>query len=515
MNSFTNIALTVALALGLSSVSAPVVLAASPCAETITFESIPKNTFVRDQFVGLGVRISGTGDLSGLVFSEGEGATGNYGNSPTQIVHVGQRGEPTTIQFVDPANPDQVIGASAVSILLGDGDPNSETFIITYFDVSGGVLRGPDEYTTESNGLRLSETSTTVGALIGSVQLELLPSSSSGVTFDDLEFSFPPSRLTICRQKIQLCFALDGSGGIGAADFDLEKDGIAARIQGTTVPKNGQIEVSVVQFPGGLEVPPTLINSQATADTLAISQSGGGTPMNEGIDDCSDAISGSPNFATAVTQVINLATNGAPSNAVATLAARDDAVAVGIDRLDAEAVGAGANVNFLATLVWPQPGEIVPSGGMPTGDTGFVLAVADFADFEEAIRVKIGTILGTGFPSIVINIDASRLDDDDTIPRLKIGHPITVPIFLNAGLYEATLINPSVHAEADFFAYDESPASPNPWRTRWFIWANNRLVRAIGGGPRFLVGAAGRHLRRPSTKPIRKPSVLSSRTTRR
>jgi hypothetical protein len=162
-------------------------------AETITFESISSGTFVRDQFQGLGIRVSGTGPFSGLVYSEGAFGTANYGNSPTQIVDVGNRGEPTTIQFVDPANPSVIIGARAVSVLIGDGDVDSETFAVTYFDVSGGVLSGPVEYTTTSSGLRLSETSTSLGALIGSVRLMVVPGSASGVTFDDLEFTLATS----------------------------------------------------------------------------------------------------------------------------------------------------------------------------------------------------------------------------------------------------------------------------------------------------------------------------------
>jgi len=169
------------------------VTASIVAAQTITFESIPSGTFVRDQFQGLGVRISGTGSFSGLVMSEGNFGTANYGNSPTQIVDVGLRGEPTTIQFVDPANPAVIIGASAVSILLGDGDPDSETFTVTYFGVSGAVLLGPEEHTTGISGLRLSATSATLGGLIGSVRLMLVPSSSSGVTFDDLEFTLAPT----------------------------------------------------------------------------------------------------------------------------------------------------------------------------------------------------------------------------------------------------------------------------------------------------------------------------------
>ena len=177
------------LALALATVTA----AARPVnAALIDFEPIPSLTLVRDQFLSLGLRVTGAGPLSGLVFSEGMFGVGNYGNSPTQVMHIGERGEPTTLYFVSPVDPDTVVGAMSFSLLMGDGHPDSETFPVTYFDVSGGILQGPTQFTTVENGLRLTATSLTLGGLIGSVELRLLPASASGVSSDDLEFTAVP-----------------------------------------------------------------------------------------------------------------------------------------------------------------------------------------------------------------------------------------------------------------------------------------------------------------------------------
>jgi len=157
-------------------------------ATVIDFESIPSSTLVRDHFLSLGLRVTGVGALSGQVFSEGDVGIANFGNSPTQVMHVGEREQPTTLAFVDPNDPNTVIGARSFSILMGDGNPDSETFTVSYFDVAGAPLGGPAQFTTLENGLLITATSTSLGALIGSVELRLLSFSASGVASDDLAF---------------------------------------------------------------------------------------------------------------------------------------------------------------------------------------------------------------------------------------------------------------------------------------------------------------------------------------
>ena len=175
-------------------------------AATIDFESVPSGTLLTNEFETQGVRFIGTGSLSGLVLTEGQFGTANFGNSTSQMVHAGNRSQPTTIQFVDPANPESTIGTSTFSLLLGDGNPDTESFTITFRDISGAILAGPVGYTTTDNGLLIQETSMSLGALIGFVDIELDADSLSGVTFDDLSYGAVP---------IPAAVWLFGSGLIG------------------------------------------------------------------------------------------------------------------------------------------------------------------------------------------------------------------------------------------------------------------------------------------------------------
>ena len=81
--------------------------------------------------------------------------------------------------------------------------------------------------------------------------------------------------------------------------------------------------------------------------------------------------------------VIDISTDGRHSQTLGTdpLAARDAAVAAGLDVLNALGVGE-ADLDFLGTLVWPQPAAAFP-------DDGFVVTVPDFSAYVDAMREKI------------------------------------------------------------------------------------------------------------------------------
>lgn len=204
--------------------------------------------------------------------------------------------------------------------------------------------------------------------------------------------------------RVQICFAIDGSGSISDPEFDLEKEGFASGIETSSItPQDGSIEVTVIAFATGAAtvVLPTVIDGPVTAATVAqnvrnIDRSAIGigslTDIAEAIDLCTSNITGSAKFTGAGTQAINIATNGQPTTGGDPIAARNAALAAGIDRIDAEAVQ-GANVALLLDLVWPQPGEKVTPPDAPSGNTGFVLNVDSFDDFEAAIAAKIPAII--------------------------------------------------------------------------------------------------------------------------
>jgi hypothetical protein len=195
---------------------------------------------------------------------------------------------------------------------------------------------------------------------------------------------------------VQLCIALDGSGSISPSNFELMKGGLADAIRDAAiVPRDGSVQLSIAQF-GGVtrtEIAATVITSEAVANIVAnqlqaIAKVDGGTPIDQAISQCSALL----NKSCPGRQVINIVTDGEPDSAVAAVTARQNAVMAGVDEVNAEAVAAPLNAfTFLRDqLVWPQPGYEAP----PFTGGGFVIRTDTFEDFAEAVRGKIGSIVG-------------------------------------------------------------------------------------------------------------------------
>ncbi len=81
-------------------------------------------------------------------------------------------------------------------------------------------------------------------------------------------------------------------------------------------------------------------------------------------------------------QIINLSTDGRPSNPSSTITARDDAVTSGVDIVNAIGIGASADIDFLERVVWPQPASVPPTDG-------FVVPVDSFEEYVQAIKDQI------------------------------------------------------------------------------------------------------------------------------
>jgi hypothetical protein len=184
-------------------------------------------------------------------------------------------------------------------------------------------------------------------------------------------------------QAVELCLAIDASGSISSADFTLQLEGIATSVEDPSiVPQNSTVKISLVQFASSaqVEVASTLVDSQATATALASSirnivKRGGGTNIGSGITACAGTFA----FTGTDEQIIDVSTDGQSANPIP---ARDAAIAGGVDVVNALGVGSGINVNQLNDLVWPQPVSTLPA-------PGFVRIIADFSEFNEAIKAKI------------------------------------------------------------------------------------------------------------------------------
>lgn len=186
---------------------------------------------------------------------------------------------------------------------------------------------------------------------------------------------------------VELCAALDGSGSLDPAQFQLQLEGLAGAVEDPSIiPRDGSATLSAVVFEWGasVEVPATVIDGEASAAAFAAAvraipwRFGHRTDMVAAIQSCSGQFRD-----TADRWVIDISTDGRHSQTLGTdpLAARDAAVAAGLDVLNALGVGE-ADLGFLGTLVWPQPAAAFP-------DDGFVVAVPDFSAYVDAMREKI------------------------------------------------------------------------------------------------------------------------------
>jgi hypothetical protein len=208
---------------------------------------------------------------------------------------------------------------------------------------------------------------------------------------------------------VQLAFVVDESGSVGSTNFGNMMQGIHDGLE-THLPTDGSFEVTVIKFSSSttLVFAPTLISKQGQKDALlnAILTApylGGSTNMHLALDLAVSEITGSVYFGTGAS-LINLATDGAPTNEAAATQAAIDARNAGITGLSAESIGAGGPTSYLASIVFPgtSPGTIVNVGaGDPVPNPinqGFVISVATFGDFSSAIDAKIEQTVAAATP---------------------------------------------------------------------------------------------------------------------
>jgi len=287
---------------------------------------------------------------------------------------------------------------------------------------SGTDNYGPDGSSNTDNGILLP--SATVGVLIGRIgegtpfvvgtstthtaetdgmlQLSINDWGFEGNTGSvmvqiGIQLEVPPAQPTTTAKTIELCTAIDGSGSItdpahggDPLNFQKQLDGLAKAIQDSAVfPKDGTVTISVVQFSGSsqLEVPPTLIDSQATADAVAAQVRGiqqfpisTGTDIGGAITFCTDQFK-----FTSEKQIVDVSTDGSSNGGTDPVTAASEMVAKGVDAINALGVGSGVDQAQLNAMVRPQPICTI------TGQTncGFVSLIRNFDQYAAAIKRKI------------------------------------------------------------------------------------------------------------------------------
>lgn len=224
--------------------------------------------------------------------------------------------------------------------------------------------------------------------------------------------------------RILMALCLDGSGSISTDDWTLMKNGLYAAFDDPdVVPQDGSVEVCIIQFAdniGGwarVELEPTIHNVANEAFILGkiagMVQAFEFTPLAAGIDLCVATLMGSAYWGTAEWRIINITTDGLPNRGdpngeTAAEIAVAAAMAAGIDEIDIEAVGgfSVASIQWMADDICvpdgPNPpgsisGAIIPDEPYPPRDPyparGFVIKVATFADYPEAIAEKFQQII--------------------------------------------------------------------------------------------------------------------------
>jgi Leucine-rich repeat (LRR) protein len=188
-------------------------------------------------------------------------------------------------------------------------------------------------------------------------------------------------------ETLELCVAIDGSGSIDDNGFQLQIEGLARAIEKpSVVPQNSRVTLSVVQFSTNarIEVSPTLIDSQATANAVAVQvrairQLNVGTDISGAIDACTQQF----RFTTDK-QVIDVSTDGQSSGSSE---ASNRAIAAGVDIINALGVGNGINISELRSMVRPQPASEFPK-------KGFVFIAPSFDEYAKAIKSNIAAETG-------------------------------------------------------------------------------------------------------------------------
>ncbi len=289
--------------------------------------------------------------------------------------------------------------------------------------------------------------------------------------------------------KTQLVIIMDGSGSISSENFRTIIEAVAKGLSDpAVVPQNGSVEVAVVQFSHLLKDAKTGIPGATTelaltpVDGTSISeiarrirnivQAGGFTPMSQGIRVATELIKAKPRAG--ARQIFNVISDGNPNlpggpeqAKEEAIKARNEAVNAGLEQLDAEGIGDAVTerefVDFLKSLVWPQPAIIIDNGNFPPGaKNGFVLIVREFRDLEQAFRRK-----------LIFTLNEPPVADPGPTPD---GQPDTQP-------YECTVGRTITLDGSGSFDPDATPNTPNKGIAK-FEWDFNGDGTPDATGPK-------------------------------
>lgn len=188
---------------------------------------------------------------------------------------------------------------------------------------------------------------------------------------------------------IGLALALDQSGSLSNAQWDIQQDGYESVLSSSLIKTDGSLVIGVWKFGSGVQqvFAPTLINSQAVKDSLVAAIVGmtrtttGGTAIGDAVntsynafqlyDDVGNLKSLSQVFSKVV---IDVSTDGFNNTGASPVTASNNAIAGGVAQVNCLGIGAGAS------CAWN-----------PASSLDFA---ATFDNFDEILALKIATETG-------------------------------------------------------------------------------------------------------------------------
>ncbi len=230
-----------------------------------------------------------------------------------------------------------------------------------------------------------------------------------------LKYFFGAAALSVCAAtsslaaSIDLGFAIDASGSVGSGNFNLTRNALADALSNIPTVGANEYRIAVTRFSFGASIiiAPTVVTADNIAslqDTLrATNYIGGGTNTSGAIDSLTSAFQATGSLGD--TTLFNITTDGRPNSQTATETAALNAFNAGVDGISFEALGGGLNSGDLENM--RRIASIGTTGGVSSAgailtdadniptvtETGFVIRVEDFSDYQFAINAKVEEVV--------------------------------------------------------------------------------------------------------------------------
>ena len=191
---------------------------------------------------------------------------------------------------------------------------------------------------------------------------------------------------------LELALVVDVSGSVSTSEYNLQKLGYVNAFKDATIQSNissltGGIAVSYIEWSGAAQQAIKVgwthitdaVSANAFADAIAAATRAysGLTAPGNAITYATNSIF--TNLFTGAREVIDVSGDGRENDGTNTAAARDAALAAGID-----------TINGLAILTDDASLGTWYNNNIKGGSNAFVVAAANFQDFENAVKTKIG-----------------------------------------------------------------------------------------------------------------------------